>query len=210
MKPVTRPAVRRIADVLAFAIVFGFTLSVLKGNDAGVRDSIGNISAPWLLLPFVAAAVAGGRRMGQGALVGTLALLAALAAFYVANTFVLDLGSHPWLIDLRLTVQGGRQFFALAILGGPVFGALGSWWRRRGSTAVGVAVAALLVFEPPAWLLYGRSQRINYDDHPTVWVAEVVVGIGVCALAATVARPSRLGGPTAGALLTEGGRPDPR
>lgn len=176
--------------MVVVAIVFGVAMSVLKGNDAGTRDTIGNVSAPWLLLPFVAAAVAGGRRIVRGALVGTATLMAALVGFYVTNTFVLDLGGHPWLVDLRLTLAGGELYFALAVVGGPTFGALGSAWQRRRSTVLGVVVAALLVFEPVGWLLYGRAAHVNYLTEPAVWVGEAIIGVGACIVAGTVARPS--------------------
>jgi Family of unknown function (DUF6518) len=199
------PRDRRIADTLVahlfgfvvfVAFVFGAAMSFIKGNGGGVRDSIGNVSAPWLLLPFFAGALAGARNIGRGARIGTIALLAALGGFYLVNTKVLDLGPHSWLADLRLTVQGGQRYFALAVLGGPIFGALGGWWRRDRSTLVGVLVAALPVFEPVAWLIYGRARGIHFENHPAVWAFEVIIGMGAGILVwarrpAHLARPAR-------------------
>jgi Family of unknown function (DUF6518) len=197
MRRLGSPTLRRMAAVVAVAIVFGVAMSVLKGNGPGARDDIGNISAPWLALPFMAGAVVGTRRISQGAAVGFLALLAALAAFYVANSLVLDLGPHPWWDDLRLAVEGGRLYFALAILGGPTFGALGAWWRRRQGALVGVLtgvlVAALMVFEPLAWFAYGRAQDTSFPINPAVQGGEVVIGFGACILAGVVARRVRPG-----------------
>ncbi len=189
MTRLSGPTLRRMAAVVAVAIVFGVVMSVLKGNGSGARDDIGNISAPWLALPFLAAAVVAPRRMGTGAVVGLLALLAALAGFYVANSFVLDLGPHRWWDDVRLAVDGGRLYFALAILGGPTFGALGAWWRRRRGALVGVLVAALMVFEPLAWFVYGRARNTSFHINPAVQAGEVVIGFGACILAG-------VGGPT--------------
>jgi hypothetical protein len=100
---------------LLLAASFGVAMSVFKGNGAGVRDDIGNLSAPWLLVPFFAAGALPGRRLLTGALVGMAATCTALAAFYVANAFVLDLGPH---------------------------GVLGAGWRRRGFSYAGIAVTA--------------------------------------------------------------------
>jgi hypothetical protein len=179
---------RRVAAVIAAAALFGIAMSVVKGNDAGVRDTLGNVSAPWLLLPFGAGAIAGSQRLLRGALVGLVVSLAAMAGFYVTNAVVLDLGPHPWFVDLRLAVEGGRLYFGLAVLSGPVFGALGAYWSRTGSRLLGVAVASLLVVEPLAWLAYQRIENASLPTDPAVWVSESVIGVGACVLAARISR----------------------
>jgi hypothetical protein len=165
---------------------------VLKGNNGGdVRNAIGNLSAPWLLLlPFIAGAAAGERRVARAALVGVLVSLVALAGFYLANTFVLGLGRHSWLEDVRLTFAGGR-YFQLALLSGPVFGALGGLWQRSGSRLLGVLVGGLLALEPFVWLAYERAGHAIYTSDTAVWAVEVAVGVCAAAVAATVARPRR-------------------
>lgn len=164
-------------------------LSVIKGNGAGAREAIGNTSAPWLLLAFFAGGLAGGRRAGQGAAVGLAATFTALAGFYVANVFVLDLGPHTSLYDLRATIEGGREYFVLAVLSGPTLGGLGALWQQRRSVLLGVSVTALLIFEPLAWLLYEHSSPAHFTNHPAVWFVEVVIGVVACALVATRLRP---------------------
>jgi hypothetical protein len=171
---------RRIGAVFVVAFAFGLTLSVEKGNGGGVRDAVGNISAPWLLLPFVVGVVLGRGRTAVGAVVGLLATFVALAGFYLANSFVLDLGPHTRLDDVRLAVEGGKQYFVLALLSGPTFGALGAWWQRHRSTTLAVLVASLLVFEPLAWAAYERSAHSTLSDHPLVWAGEVIVGLLAC------------------------------
>src|ERR671922_1750016 len=93
--------VPRVLVVLAAAALFGVVMSVVKGNDTGIRDDIGNLSAPWLLLPFLTAA-AMRRRTVSGAALGLAATLAGLTGFYVADAFVLDLWPHSLLNDVRL------------------------------------------------------------------------------------------------------------
>jgi hypothetical protein len=91
-------AVARVFLIFLAAMAFGVAMSVLKGNDVGIRDDIGNLSAPWLLLPFFAGAAMRGRGLA-GAAVGLAATSAALMAFYVANAFVLISGhTRCWLI----------------------------------------------------------------------------------------------------------------
>ena len=112
----------RVIVAVALAVAFGATMSVVKGNGSGVRDAVGNVSAPWVLLPFFAGAFAGRRSVGRAAVVGCAVSLAALAGFYVANAFVLDFGPHPWLHDLRLAVLSGRLYFEYGVVSGPLFG----------------------------------------------------------------------------------------
>lgn len=188
----------RVIAVVALAVAFGVAMSLVKGNGSGVRDAVGNVSAPWVLLPFFAGAFAGRRSVARAAAVGCAVSLAALAGFYVANAFVLDLGPHPWLHDLRLAVLGGKIYFEFGAVSGPVFGALGGWWQRRRSALVGVLAAALLLFEPLVWLAYAQAHHtpassLAYFGNPVVWVFEVVVGVAACLVAATVARPDGAG-----------------
>jgi hypothetical protein len=142
------------------AAAFGVAMSVFKGNDTGIRDDIGNLSAPWLLLAFFAgAAAATGRRGLAGAAAGLAATFAALIAFNVANAFVLDLGPHSLANDVRLAFT--TYWFPRALLSGPVFGALGAIWRRRGYPTLGVAVILLLDAEPLFWAAVNRAGGVS-------------------------------------------------
>src|SRR5262249_52757537 len=89
----------RMVLITGIAVIFGIATAWIKGNGAGLRDAIGNISAVWLLLPFAAGAATGSRRVIVGAISGWVATLAALIGFYFAESFVLDLGQHSWLTD---------------------------------------------------------------------------------------------------------------
>src|SRR6476661_797641 len=73
----------KLAWVLLAAVAFGVLVAALKGQDAGVRDTLGNLSAPWVLVPFLAGARF--TRVRSGALAGAAATLAALLGFYVAE-----------------------------------------------------------------------------------------------------------------------------
>jgi hypothetical protein len=182
---------RRLVVVGVVAVSFGVLMSALKGNGGGIRDQIGNLSAPWLLLPFLASAYASRGRILRGALVGVAVSMLALCGFYVANSLVLQLGPHPWIDDLRLAVSGGRRWFVLAFLSGPTLGAIGSLWRRTGANLVALLTFALLVAEPLAdWVLQGGAAPGWVTGlQPIVWVGESAVGVIACV--AVLARPLR-------------------
>jgi hypothetical protein len=140
---------RRIALVLLAAAAFGVVMSVLKGSGGGVLAD----------------------RPVRGALVGLLASPAGLAGFYLANMVVLGLGAHP-----LLALGSGRRFFALALLSGPLLGALGGLRSSR----LAVLVAALLLLEPLAWLVHDHGHPASGDV--VAWAIEVALGATVLAL----------------------------
>lgn len=181
--------VSRVFLIVLVAMAFGVAMSVLKGNDAGIRDDVGNLSAPWLLLPFFAGAAMRGRGLA-GAAAGLAATCAALMAFYVANAFVLDLGPHSLVNDLRLTVGATGYWFPRGLVSGPVFGALGALWRRRGYSTVGaVTVILLLDAEPIFWAAAGRTGGVasfNFEPSPVVSVGEALVGLAACMCIAVI------------------------
>jgi Family of unknown function (DUF6518) len=179
---VSLTSTRRLAVALACAFLFGLLMAWVKGNDAGLRDAIGNMSAPWLLLPFLVGALGRARTLPGSALAGLAATVTALAGFYLAESVVLDLGPHPWLVDLALTMRAGVFWSERAILSGPVFGALGFWWQRRRSLLAAGVVAALFVLEPFAWWLYGSvylGSQASYPvpAYPALWLGEIAAGV---------------------------------
>ena len=206
--PRPRPSfpVRHAAGVLALAVAFGITIAWIKGNGSGIRDAIGNVSALWLLLPFAAGALTTSRRPGAGAVVGAVVVaaaglsttLAALTGFYFAESFVLDLGSHPWLTDLSLTMGAVVYYGERGLVTGPVFGALGYLWGRHGSRLAAVLLAAVFVLEPVAWWLYSRriggGAAYPVPGYPAVWLTEMALGVAGFAVLTTMARRGWPGG----------------
>lgn len=177
----------RFVLIAMAAVVFGALESVLKGSGSGVRDGIGNLSAPWVILPLLAAA-AGRRRILFGAAIGLLTTMTALIAFYFTNAFVLDLGAHTTLHDIGLTLNVGNLWFKAGIVSGPVMGAAGAWVTRRGRFAVAASVAGIVLAEPLAVYLAflasnGRFAAGN-GQWNSVYLGEAVVGaVAACALA---------------------------
>jgi hypothetical protein len=162
-------------------------MAVLKGNDTGVRDAIGNTSAPWVVIPFLAGTRF--RRVGWGLLVGVAATVAAFAGFYTAEAFVLDLGTGSWTHALQLTLGSGRIYEEWGLLSGALYGALGSLWASRRWLAAGAAVGLAFVLEPLiVWFLEHAGVWGGGDllARPWMWLAEIA--IGVAAIAWVVAR----------------------
>ena len=174
-------AARRFAVIIASCIAFGMLMAWIKGNGAGLSDAVGNISALWLLLPFLTGAAARSRHVLIGALSGLLATVAALAGFYFAESFVLDLGQHSWLTDLSLTMGTVVYYAERGLVTGPVFGALGFWWRQHRSVTAAAAIAAVFVLEPLAWWAYGLQAgggtAYPVPGYPVLWLGEIAIGI---------------------------------
>jgi hypothetical protein len=173
--------VRRLIVIMVLAMIFGIIISVFKGNGDGMRMAIGNAAAPWLILPLVSVLLIREHRIIPAALIGLLTSLVALSGFYLANTFVLDLGPHPWIIDLKLTMSAGRLYFILAFLSGSIFGALGGWQQKTHSNIIVILMMSLFIFEPIVGFSVPRFTNINsftyYVDYPVVWAVEALVGL---------------------------------
>jgi hypothetical protein len=177
---VARRQIARLLLLAAAALLFGALASVIKGSAGGLRDGAGNLSAPWLVLPLLAAAGGSRGRVALGAALGLLTTLTALAGFYLANAFVLDLGPHSTLHDIGLTLNAGNLWLRLGLISGPVMGAAGAWAIRRDWSFVAGIVPALLVLEPIATYLFVRASRGPWAGGDGAWngvyAAEALLG----------------------------------
>jgi hypothetical protein len=137
----------RPVRILAMALLFGVVASYVKGFDAGLRGDLGNLSAPWVLLPFLAALSC--RSIVRGAWVGLTASVIALVGFYAVQTFMLQghLGGGGYLRELVTEVRANRIYLLAGAATGPAFGALGAWFGRTYRQWTWVAVGGLLVGE---------------------------------------------------------------
>lgn len=175
---------RHLVPLLLFGLVFGVLVAVVKGQDTGARDALGNTSAPWVVVPFLA----GTRfpRIWQAALVGVATTLVSFAGFYLAEAAILDLGPHPWYVDLQLTLGSGRLYERWGLLSGSVYGALGGIWASRRLVAAPIAVGLAFVSEPVIVRLLSRERVWGGGEllfhHTWIWVAEVLIGLGAIAL----------------------------
>jgi hypothetical protein len=162
--------------LLVVPALFGAALSELHGANGGVRASVGNISAPWLLLAFASSAALSTGRPLRGVLAGTVATVAALCAFYTTNVWTFKLTGRPFASELVSSVAGGLYYIRLGVVSGPVMGLAGALWRRHRSPLLELALAGLLVLEPLAWLAYGGLQA-GQLRYPIVEVVESACGL---------------------------------
>lgn len=185
----------RIVLLVMAAAAFGALESIVKGNGAGIRDGIGNLSAPWVIVPLLAGAVGSRGRILLGAAVGLLTSLAALVGFYVANAFVLDLGAHSWSREIGLTLNAGNMWFKAGAVSGPAMGAVGAWAGRRGGFVIAWSVVGLVVFEPlVVYLTYLASHgRFAAGDGEWngIYAAEAALGAVAAVALWSRARPVR-------------------
>jgi len=154
------PSRSTLVKIVGAAFAFGVVAALAKGQNTDgiqtlsrVRSDLGNLSTPWLLLPFIAGTYCVRRR--SAALVGLLSTVSALAGFYVLTTFVIDLGHHGPVGDLRLELTANRGYFEGGLVTGPLFGALGCWWRQTRTLPASILAGALLMAEPLVLLLSG-------------------------------------------------------
>ena len=176
-----RSHTRWVALAAASAFAFGAFESVLKGNGPGVRDGIGNLSAPWVVLPMLAGVAVAERRIVYGAAIGLMTTSVALAGFDLSNAFVLDLGHRSTVQHIGLTLNIGNAWLKAGVLSGPAMGALGAWISRRGRFAVAAIGAGIVLLEPLAvYLAYLASNGAfaggdgNWNG---VYAGEIAVGV---------------------------------
>jgi len=153
--------------------------------------SVSGLSAPWLILPFLAGSTQSRRR--RAIVVGLVATLAALIGYVVMTYSPLENVpvSRFWGGVVAMVRSGlNPVWFAGGIVMGPVFGFLGHRWRTERSRLSAALVVATLLLEPAARVLSGMRSR-----PALVWELELVVGLVAAAWFAsrrqrTVAAPT--------------------
>lgn len=166
----------------------GFGLELFKGDSGDAfRATVGNMSAPWLLLPLIAGYLAAAAR--RGALWGLASTMSALAGFYLGAVMVF--GNHlgdntgSFAHDLWFIVLTNKVWFLLGLVSGPTFGAIGATFRTPWHLALGAGF--LLALEPAAdWAaVQGRSLPLiggwSADSGPALML-EVSLGLLILAI----------------------------
>lgn len=173
---------RRLIVLLAAALALGVVMSLLKGTGGGTRLQAGNISAPWLVIAFVAGAFC--KRPSRAAGAGLIATMAALVGFYAQQSPLADLdrGSLRFLANppemYRFIVTPHLIVFVGGVVTGLAFGAFGSAWAARRSRRAAAAIALCFVLEPLAWVAFGAAA--GRDVAPSIWwlwLSEIAVGV---------------------------------
>jgi hypothetical protein len=159
-----------IALALAFSAAFGAGdqyLGSLSAHPWGADISL--LSAPWLVLPFVAGATQ--REPRRAALLGLACTYAALLGYGLMTLSPVE-NAHLTQASVRAFVVSERSVLLGGIVTGPLFGWFGQRWRTRRAIAGALVTAAALCLEPLA-----RRSSVDPIRYRQVWLAEVAVGL---------------------------------
>jgi hypothetical protein len=178
----------RLLAVAASAFVFGVGAALVAGQDwdgtgtvGRIRNNIGNLSAPWLIIALVAGATT--TRLRTGAACGIVATYAALLGFYVLTAFVGEVRGNGFADDFRRLLGANGIWFVAGLLSGPLVGAIGACSRRWSWVAVGLVASAFMIGEPVVIALIGvlHPAAAVGRDGPSVVVhaGQAVAGVAL-------------------------------
>src|ERR1051326_902505 len=143
------PPRSRLTLLVVAGLTFGVVAAIVKGPDTDgitllsrLRFDLTNLSAPWLLIAFVAGAQTRGTARGAG--FGAAATLAALVGYYLVNALALYVDRLGFADGLAHAFWANRIYFAAGCLSGPLFGGLGALWRKSTAISALVVVGTLL------------------------------------------------------------------
>ena len=160
--------------VLAGCLLFGLLMALFKGR---LRDELGNLSAPWILLAFGSSVLTASGRILRGVLIGTVGVSLAFVGFYpLGETLVFHISILHGLAD-------GVWWSRTGLVAGPVFGALGALEGRSRRGRLWFVMSVLVILEPFAWIGYWAVTVGNATVGHLELVAyaiEVAVGILAC------------------------------
>jgi hypothetical protein len=132
------------------------------------------VSAPWLILPFVAGLTQ--ERSRRAAVLGLTVTVSALFGYFAMSYSPMEV--HPWSLErftrgmVAVTTTGYNPAYILVgLVTGPLFGLLGQRWRVRRSWVSAALVVGALCLEPAA-----RWASGHLLPPAPVWTVEVVSG----------------------------------
>jgi hypothetical protein len=134
--------------------------------------SLSQLSAPWLLLPFVFGCSQ--LRLNRAALIGLVATVAGLFGYFLMTLGPFDAGHASLnLHAARGVLTSNAWVIAGGLVTGPFYGLLGQRWRTRRAWVSAILVAGAFCLEPLAETAANRT----FPGASTVWPLEVVVGL---------------------------------
>jgi hypothetical protein len=203
-------AAGRLAAVGIAAYAYGALTAAIPAPADPAVFWPGNLAAPYVALPFLAATWRFDRL--QAALAGAITGMAMVAGFYgflsvggavTPNELELPLTTTirdamliaygRWLGTFVLGVPGGIPWLTIGAIVGTMGGLLGHAWAAEGRTWAGVAVASLFVIEPVIRVLgaAGVLPTGANDLVPAnlaIWGIEALLGLAAIALVVRVGR----------------------
>ena len=151
---------------------------------AGWASDVSLLSAPWVVLAFVAGATQ--RDPRRAALLGLACTYAALLGYAVLTLSPVE-NAHVTVATLRGFVVSERLVLVGGIFTGPLFGWFGQQWRTRRAITGALATAAALCLEPLA-----RKVTIDPITYRDVWIGEVAIGLALAAAVLAIHFSNRL------------------
>jgi hypothetical protein len=182
------------------AALFGYLMARLPPPDVPSAFWIGNFSAPWAVVAFVAGWSQ--RRVVPAMLLAVLAEVACVIGFYdllgtltsYCRGMPLDYclgapqGTSPIWLELTLFQMWLRgsagQWLVVGVGAGVVYGYLGAWWGRTRSLVPAALLVLPFFVEPVAWQAYEGHLR----GPAIIWLCEALVGAGLLAVMILVSR----------------------
>jgi Family of unknown function (DUF6518) len=175
-----------VALVLVLSAAYGAGAQYLGSIVHTWGPDVASLSAPWLLLAFLAGATQ--RDPLRAAVLGLGATFAALVGYFLLTDSPLEgaqysLGNtHGFFLSNAPVVLGG-------IVTGPLFGWFGQQWRTRRAIAGALIAAAAFCLEPlarraavrPIHTLGADYAVTNPIDSHVVVAAEIAVGLALAA-----------------------------
>jgi hypothetical protein len=169
-----------VALALVLSVAFGAGdqyLGSLTGSGhlwaAGWSSDVSLLSAPWLVLPFLAGATR--RSPRRAALLGLACTYAALLGYGLMTLSPVE-HAHLSAATVRGFLVSERAVLVGGIVTGPLFGWFGQQWRTRRAIAGALVTAAALCLEPLA-----RRAAVRPIDDRSVWLVEVAAGLAFAA-----------------------------
>jgi hypothetical protein len=205
-----RPGTRLVLIVVG-GFLYGWLTAHLPPSPSGSRMWAANLSAPYLLLPFVAGALLPSHATLASA-GGALASASAIAGFYnvlgvgdvtnaaveaaptvTARQIVLEAYGR-WFSTFLLGDPGGTPWLTIALVSGGLLGLVGFAWRERRRWWLAAPIGAAFLLEPVATLVvlpivnrirFGVASR-GYSLEPQnllLWSVEALIGAALLAVA---------------------------
>ncbi len=173
-----------VVVALALAAVFG-------GGDQYLGSmswhpwaaDISLLSAPWLLLAFLAGWTQ--RDPRRAALLGLACTASALLGYGLMTLSPVE-NAHLTLSSAAAFVHESRVIVG-GLFTGPLFGWFGQRWRTDRAWFGALATAAAICLEPLARIPAGQAIRF-----PAVWIAEVAAGVAMAIYVFAGARGGRV------------------
>lgn len=167
----TGPLVPR--DLLvALALGAGWGLLCWWGDGSSLQfvRGLANTAGPWILLAFAAGARS--REAAPGALLGAVALLAAIGGYYLS----VELFDADGAAD-RISLEAGRSWAFAALPVGAFFGLCGAAWRSGFVAPVALGLLGAALFGEGLILL---TEPVRVDlDYLVTPVAEVAAAFAL-------------------------------